>query len=95
MIPSFLFYNQHLLHIFVYRVKTIKTSVMKKNMGMVDKTVRLVLAALAVVLYFLGAVKGTLALVVLIIAILLVVTSLVSFCPLYTLFGWNTDKKKE
>lgn len=68
---------------------------MKKNMGMVDKTVRLVLAALAVVLYFLGAVKGTLALVVLIIAILLVVTSLVSFCPLYTLFGWNTDKKKE
>lgn len=68
---------------------------MKKNVGTIDKTVRLALAALAVVLYFLGAVKGTLALVVLIIAIILVVTSLVSFCPLYTLFGWNTDKKKE
>lgn len=68
---------------------------MKKNMGMTDKSIRIALAALAVVLYFLGAVKGTLALVVLIIAILLVVTSLISFCPLYTLFGWNTDKKKE
>lgn len=68
---------------------------MKKNMGMIDKTVRIALAALAVVLYFLGVVKGTLALVVLIIAIVLVVTSLISFCPLYTLFGWNTDKKKE
>ncbi|NLJ44363.1 MAG: DUF2892 domain-containing protein [Bacteroidales bacterium] len=68
---------------------------MKKNVGTIDKTIRLALAALAVVLYFLGAVKGTLALVVLIIAIILVVTSLVSFCPLYTLFGWNTDKKKE
>ena len=68
---------------------------MKKNVGTIDKTIRLALAALAVVLYFLGAVKGTLALVVLIIAIILVVTSLVSFCPLYTLFGWNTDQKKE
>ncbi|HOW09420.1 MAG: DUF2892 domain-containing protein [Bacteroidales bacterium] len=68
---------------------------MKKNVGTIDKTVRLALAALAVVLYFLGAVKGTLALVVLIIAVLLVVTSLISFCPLYTLFGLNTDKKKE
>lgn len=68
---------------------------MKKNIGMVDKTVRLALAALAVVLYFLGAVKGTLALVVLIIAIVLVVTSLVNFCPIWALFGWSTDKKKE
>ena len=68
---------------------------MKKNIGMVDKTVRIALAALAVVLYFLGVVKGTLALVMLIIAIILVVTSLINFCPIWALFGWSTDKKKE
>ena len=68
---------------------------MKKNMGMIDKTVRIALAALAVVLYFLGVVKGTLALVVLIIAIVLVVTSLISFCPLYAPFGFSTCPVKE
>jgi len=68
---------------------------MKKNLGIIDKTIRVVLAALAAVLYFLGVVKGTLGLVVLIVAILLVVTSLINFCPLYALFGLSTNKKKE
>jgi hypothetical protein len=66
---------------------------MKKNMGSADKTIRVALAALIAVLYITGVLKGTLALILLILAIVFVVTSLLGFCPLYTIFGWNTNKK--
>jgi hypothetical protein len=68
---------------------------MKKNMGSTDKTIRVILAALIAVLYITGVIKGTLGLILLIVAIIFVVTSLIGFCPLYTIFGLNTGKKKE
>jgi hypothetical protein len=68
---------------------------MKKNMGSADKIIRVILAALIAVLYLTGVVKGTLGLILLIVAIIFVITSLISFCPLYTIFGFNTCKKKE
>lgn len=65
---------------------------MNKNMGSIDKTIRLLVAAGLVVLYFLGVVEfGTLALVV---AAVFTLTSVISFCPLYTVFGINTCKTK-
>lgn len=63
---------------------------MKKNMGNADKIIRFVLAAIIAVLYFTGTVTGTLSIVLLIVAGVFVVTSLVNFCPLYTLFGLKT-----
>ncbi len=63
---------------------------MKKNMGNADKIIRFVLAAIIAVLYFTGTVTGTLNIVLLIVAGVFVVTSLVNFCPLYTLFGLKT-----
>lgn len=63
---------------------------MKKNMGNTDKIIRFVLAAIITVLYFTGTVTGTLGIVLLIVAGVFVVTSLVNFCPLYTLFGLKT-----
>lgn len=68
---------------------------MKKNMGTADKIIRLILAALVAVLYLTGVIKGTLGIVLLIVAIIFVVTSFIGFCPLYTLFGLNTGRKKE
>lgn len=68
---------------------------MKKNVGIIDKVVRLMLAALIVVLYFSNVITGTWGIVLLIAAGLLVVTSAVSLCPLYLLLGINTMKKKE
>lgn len=70
---------------------------MKKNMGMADKIIRIMIAALITVLYFTNIISGALAIVLLIFAGVFVATSLLGFCPLYTLFGWNTcpvDKKK-
>jgi O-antigen ligase len=63
---------------------------MKRNMGSTDKIVRFVLAAIIAVLYLTGTVTGTLGIVLLVVAGVFIVTSLVNFCPLYTLFGLNT-----
>lgn len=63
---------------------------MKKNMGLADKIIRLVLAIIMVVLYFTNTVTGTLGIVLLVLAAVFTITSFISFCPLYTLIGMNT-----
>jgi len=63
---------------------------MKKNVGTSDRIVRLVAAVLFIVLYLTGTVSGTLGLVLMIAAIIFAATSLVSFCPIYAIFGMNT-----
>lgn len=65
---------------------------MKKNMGTADKVIRILIAV--VVLYFTNAISGTLAIGLGILAIVFVLTSFISFCPLYLPFGINTSKKK-
>ncbi|MBO6586014.1 MAG: DUF2892 domain-containing protein [Gracilimonas sp.] len=65
---------------------------MKKNMGSADKIIRFVLAIIFVALYFTGTVTGTWGIVLLVLAGVFVLTSLVSFCPLYAPFGLKTCK---
>lgn len=60
---------------------------MKKNMGSTDRIIRLLAALVMAVLYFTGIVSGTLGIVLLVLSAVFVLTSLVSFCPLYTIFG--------
>lgn len=67
---------------------------MKKNMGSSDKTIRLGVAALIAVLYFTNVISGTTAIILSIIAVVFVLTSLISFCPLYLPFGINTFNRK-
>jgi len=70
---------------------------MKKNMGGIDKAIRLIAALIIVILAYIKVITGTLAIVLLIIAGVFVLTSIFSFCPLYTIFGISTcsDKKAE
>jgi hypothetical protein len=68
---------------------------MKKNMGPVDKVIRVLVAVIIVVLYFTHVVSGTLAVILLILAGVFVVTSLLGICPLYLPFGLSTRKKEE
>jgi hypothetical protein len=68
---------------------------MKKNMGNTDRIVRLIVAALFAVLYFTNIVTGIFGIVLLVLAAVFVLTSLVSFCPLYTLIGLNTCPAKK
>lgn len=67
---------------------------MKKNMGTADKIIRLIIAAIIVTLYFTEMITGTVAIVLLVLSGIFVLTSFISFCPLYTLFGIKTCPKK-
>ncbi len=67
---------------------------MKKNMGMADKLIRFLVAIAIAVLYFMNVISGTVAIILLILAVIFVLTSFVSFCPLYLPFGISTCKKK-
>lgn len=67
---------------------------MKKNMGSIDKAIRIFVAAVIAVLYVAHVISGTLAIVLGIVAVIFVITSFMNFCPLYVLLGINTCKKK-
>ena len=66
---------------------------MKANMGSMDKTIRIVIAVIIAALYFTGTISGTLGIVLLVLAAVLLLTSFISFCPLYAPFGITTCKK--
>lgn len=68
---------------------------MKKNMGNTDKVVRLIAAVIFGALYFTNTVTGIAGIVLLVLAAVFILTSLVSFCPLYTLMGLNTCAAKK
>jgi hypothetical protein len=67
---------------------------MKKNMGTVDKVVRILAAVIIAGLYFANIISGTVAIILLILAGIFILTSFMSFCPLYLPFGISTRKKK-
>ena len=66
---------------------------MTKNMGMLDRTLRTIVALAVATLYFMGRLPGALGIVLLVFAGVFLVTSFVSFCPVYTLLGISTGKK--
>jgi hypothetical protein len=66
---------------------------MKKNMGSLDKIIRILIAITVVILFYMNVISGTLALVLSVFAIILLITSFVNFCPLYLPFGISTRKK--
>lgn len=68
---------------------------MKKNMGSVDKIIRLIIAAVLGFLYYNETLTGTMGIVAVVIAGVFASTSLVGFCPLYTLIGVNTCSVKK
>jgi uncharacterized integral membrane protein len=66
---------------------------MKKNMGTIDRIVRILIAVIIAILYFTNQISGTVALLLGVFAVVFVVTSFMSFCPLYLPFGISTRKK--
>ena len=67
---------------------------MKKNMGTADRIIRVIIAAIIAVLYFTGIIPGTPGVILLVLAVVFVLTSLISFCPLYAPFGLSTCPNK-
>jgi hypothetical protein len=66
---------------------------MKKNMGMADRIIRILAAVAIAILYFTHQIGGTLAIILLVVAGIFILTSFISFCPLYLPFGIRTNKK--
>jgi len=62
-------------------------------MGSTDRIFRIIFAFVIGFLYFTNAIEGTAALVLGALAIIFLLTSFISFCPLYLPFGFNTCKK--
>ena len=67
---------------------------MTKNMGSIDRGIRLALAIVVAVLYFTGAISGTAALILGVLAMVFLATGLLGFCPLYLPFRISTLKKE-
>jgi len=65
---------------------------MKKNMGAVDRVLRILAAIVIAILYFAGFISGALAIVLLVVAVAFIITGFISFCPLYYPFGLSTFK---
>lgn len=66
---------------------------MKTNMGTTDKFIRVLIGVLIAVLYYMEIISGMTAIIVLALGIVFLITSLIGFCPLYTIFGIRTNKK--
>jgi len=66
---------------------------MKLNVGTIDKIIRLILAAIIIILFVTHVITGTLGIILLIVAAIFALTSLIGTCPLYLLFGISTCKK--
>jgi hypothetical protein len=68
---------------------------MKKNMGTLDRTVRILIAIILGILILTGKISGTLAWVLGIISVVFLLTSIIGWCPLYVLLGISTIKKED
>ncbi len=64
-------------------------------MGNIDRVIRVLIALVVIALYFANVISGTVAIVLLALSAVFVLTSVMSFCPLYTIFGINTCKKND
>lgn len=68
---------------------------MKKNMGNTDRIIRILAVVVIAALYFTNVIGGTLAVILGIVGVIFLLTSVVSFCPLYAIVGVKTCKVKE
>jgi hypothetical protein len=67
---------------------------MKKNVGTIDRVIRIMVAVVVVILYFTHVISGVLAIILLTLSAIFVVTSLLSFCPIWLALGLSTRKKE-
>jgi hypothetical protein len=67
---------------------------MKMNMGKTDRVIRIIVAAILATLYIKNIAVGLIGFILIILAMVLVITSVFGICPLYAIFGIHTDTKK-
>jgi hypothetical protein len=68
---------------------------MTKNMSKADSVIRIIIAAILATLYLKDVIGGVVGFILLLLAIVLVITGVFGYCPLYLLFGFNTNSDKK
>jgi fatty acid desaturase len=68
---------------------------MKKDMSGTDRIIRIIVAVIAIVLYYTGTLTGTWGIVGLVVSGIFLLTGFVSFCPLYSIFGISSCSVKK
>lgn len=68
---------------------------MKKNMGNTDRIIRIIIAAFFGYFFISGMVTGVAGIIMGILAVVFLLTSLIGFCPLYTVFRLNTNRENK
>ena len=74
-------------------IKTTKEIAMKKNIGTIDRRLRTLLSLILFTLIYFKVLQGTTAWVGSVLAFVLIITSMLQFCPLYIPFRITTIKK--
>ncbi|MEE4198283.1 MAG: DUF2892 domain-containing protein [Bacteroidales bacterium] len=68
---------------------------MRKNIGVTDRVIRIIIALIIGILYFTNVITGTLGIVLLIVGAISLLTALINFCGLYALVGISTCPMKK
>ena len=68
---------------------------MKKNLGNIDRIIRLVVAGVLAMLWFQNVITGTWAIVAIVVTAVFALTSFISWCPIYALLGLKSTPKKQ
>ncbi len=65
---------------------------MKANMNSTDRIIRAIIAVLFTTLFFTGVIPGVIGMVLVAVSVIFLITSFISYCPIYGIFGWRTKK---
>lgn len=68
---------------------------MKKNMGNADRVIRVIIAIVFVSLYYTGTLTGFIGITLMILSTIFVITSFLSFCPIYAIVGIDSCPAKK
>ena len=68
---------------------------MKTNMGLVDRIIRVLIAVVVGLLYFMDQISGIAAIILLVLSAVFILTSIIGLCPLYLPFGINSKGNKK
>jgi hypothetical protein len=66
---------------------------MKKNVGTIDKVIRIVFAIAVITLFLTNVISGVPGIVLLAVSAILVITSILGVCPLYSVLGLNSAER--
>lgn len=72
----------------------LKLIIMKSNMSRNDRIIRIIVAAIAIILYYSGIITGVVGIIAIALSAIFLLTSFINFCPLYSLFGISTRPAK-